>query len=101
MARQMTAINSLERLAVLVVAVVGAVFMYGMLSMAWADEASPYWLLRCGYNSALEICGPYLYPSQEACLVIAERQRDKNAWKHVEYDCIPTINAPPPAAEQP
>ncbi len=35
-------INTLERLAILVVAVVGIVFMYGMLSMTWAgDETRP------------------------------------------------------------
>ncbi len=30
-------INTLERLVILVVAVVGLVFVYGTLSMAWAD----------------------------------------------------------------
>ncbi len=40
-------INTLERLAILVVAVVGLVFIYGTLSMAWAGcEGAQYkWAL--------------------------------------------------------
>ncbi len=60
----------------------------------------PGWLLRCGYDKVLQICGPVLYPSQEACLEMAEGQTEKYAFKHAEYDCIPAVSAPPHVTEQ-
>ncbi len=55
---------------------------------------TPGWLLRCGYNGALSICGPTLYPTEKACLAMADRQTKKYAYKHEQYKCVPAVNAP-------
>ncbi len=64
-------INSLERLAILIVGVVSVVFVYGMLSMAWAgcDEAvKPYYYqLYCGPTPDHVVHGCGHYKTQAEC----------------------------------
>ncbi len=91
-------ISSLERLAVLVVATVGIVFMYGMLSMAWAEDASrPYnvtspWILWVKVGSRpVEAKNAGNFDTKEQCKYVAKlvirdiRRTDKTS--HLEVNC--------------
>ncbi len=72
-------INTLERLAILVVAAVGLVFVYGTLSMAWAEEGPClHWMLELTIGSRPVEPHTYgVFTSREQCLFIA---------KHVAHD---------------
>ncbi len=79
-------INTLERLVILVVAVVGLVFVYGTLSMAWAecDAAKPA-TLYIVTNGFLKQKGETL-DSPQACR--NEGRRLESEGKIREYWCV-------------
>ncbi len=64
-------VNTLERLAILAIGIVSVVFVYGMLSMAWAgcDEAvKPYhYQLYCGPTPEHVVHGCGYYKTMAEC----------------------------------
>ncbi len=72
-----TVVNTLERLAVLVVAVVSVVFMYGMLSMAWAEEP------KCFADADFDSCFTDYYKATSPWILwvkVGSRPIDAKNW---------------------
>ncbi len=89
-------VNTLERLIILVIAIVGLVFIYGTLSMAWAgcDEA----IYPQGWAQFSKITGERLSPYHNSYDECMEEEQPKVAFPF-RFECRRHTDAPTPIRE--
>jgi hypothetical protein len=83
-------INALEKLAIWTVAAASAVFVYGMLSMAWAGCDLPtgsLWAIQIFTPKGWNIADVYFYSSQE-CEEYAKNNPPANHLVEPNYYCL-------------